>query len=422
MKVELVAVGDELLIGDVVNTNASRLGRMLTDAGLRVTGVSTVGDGLGELVEVLRIAVDRADAVLITGGLGPTSDDRTREAVARVAGVELRRDPEVEQWLRDRYRDTNRTLTGLGLQQADLPEGGRILPNDRGSAPGLTIEVRGTVVYATPGVPHEMAAMVGDQVLPDLLRRSGAPAPRAQRVLRTVGVGEGVVAQHLEPLEKDLAASGAVEVAYLAEPGETRVKLTSTGPGGGAEVDAAALRAYELLGDCVYAEGTESLVAVVARLLVERGATLAAAESLTGGLLAATVVTVPGVSAAFRGSVTAYATDVKTSVLGVGAALLAAEGAVHPQVAREMAEGVRALLSGTYGVATTGVAGPEPQDGRPVGEVHIAVAGPEGTVTVSPHLPGDRDRIRTLTVVRTLELLRRTILGLPQEPAREFTG
>lgn len=422
MDIELVAVGDELLIGDVVNTNATVLGRMLTDAGVHVTGVSTVGDGLDSLVDVLRIAVGRADAVLITGGLGPTSDDRTREAVARVADVPLHRDPDVEQWLRDRYRDSNRTLTGLGLQQADVPEGGRVLPNDRGSAPGLAIDIRGTAVYATPGVPHEMAAMVGDQVLPDLLRRSGSPAPRAQRVLRTVGVGEGVVAQYLESLEKQVAEAGAVEVAYLAEPGETRVKLTSTGPGGGEAVDAAAMRAYELLGDCVYAEGDETLVAVVARLLAKRGATLAAAESLTGGLLASTMVTVPGVSAVFRGSVTAYATDVKQSVLGVDAGLLAAEGAVHPRVAREMAEGVRSLLSGTYGVATTGVAGPDPQDGRPVGEIHIAVAGPDGTASDTAQLWGDRDRIRALTVVRALELLRRTLLGLPQKQARECTG
>ncbi|MCF2532804.1 CinA family nicotinamide mononucleotide deamidase-related protein [Yinghuangia soli] len=422
MKVELVAVGDELLIGDVVNTNATRLGRLLTDAGMRVTGISTVGDGLDELVDVLRIAVGRADAVLITGGLGPTSDDRTREAVARVAGVALRRDPEVEQWLRDRYKDTGRTLTALGLQQADVPEGGRMLPNGRGSAPGLAVDVRGSVVYATPGVPHEMAAMVAEQVLPDMLRRAGSPAPRAQRVLRTVGVGEGIIAAYLEPLEKELAQAGAVEVAYLAEPGETRVKLTSAGPGGGAAVDAAALRAYELLGDCVYAEGTEQLAAVVARLLAERGATLAAAESLTGGQLAATLVGVPGVSAVFRGSVTAYATDVKQSVLGVDAALLAAEGAVHPGVAREMAAGVRSLLSGTYGVATTGVAGPDPQDGHPVGEVYIAVAGPDGDAVAALALPGDRDRIRTLAVVRSLELLRRTLLGLPQEHTREFTG
>nr|WP_269453081.1 CinA family nicotinamide mononucleotide deamidase-related protein [Yinghuangia sp. ASG 101] len=422
MKVELVAVGDELLIGDVVNTNASRLGRLLTDAGMRVVGVSTVGDGLDELVGVLRIAVDRADAVLVTGGLGPTSDDRTREALARVAGVGLHRDEAVVQWLRERYASMGHELNGLGLQQADVPEGGRVLPNDRGSAPGLGIDIRGTAVYATPGVPHEMAAMVGDQVLPDLLRRSGSPAPRAQRVLRTVGVGEGIVARCLEPLETELAQTGAVEVAYLAEPGETRVKLTSTASGGGEAVDAAALRAYELLGDCVYAEGTKTLPSVVARLLVQRGATVAAAESLTGGLLAAALVAVPGVSAAFRGSVTAYATDVKASVLGVDAALLADEGAVHPRVACEMAEGVRSLLSGTYGVATTGVAGPDPQDGRPVGEVHIAVAGPEGTVAVAARLPGDRDRIRTLTVVRALELLRRTLLGLPREHTREFPG
>ncbi|WP_406287130.1 CinA family nicotinamide mononucleotide deamidase-related protein [Embleya sp. NBC_00896] len=422
LKVELVAVGDELLVGDVVNTNAVTLGRRLTAAGLRVTGVSTVGDGLDAMVDVLTQAVRRADAVIVSGGLGPTSDDRTREAIAAVAGVPLRRDPGIEDWLRRRYEGMNRTLTALGLQQADVPEGGRSLPNANGSAPGVAVSVGEVVVYAIPGPPHEMIAMTEEQVLPDLLRRAGEPPARAQRQLRTASIGEGVIAGMLESLEKELAVAGAVEVAYLATAGQTRVKLTSTGPGGDAAVDAAAVRARELLGACVYGEAGDTLAGVVLALLRERGATVAVAESLTGGLVAAELTTVPGASASVRGSVTAYATDLKAAMLGVDADLLAAEGAVHPDVAARMAEGVRRTMSGTYGVATTGVAGPDPQDGKPVGTVYIAVAGPEGTTVLSLRFSGSRDRIREMTVVRALDLLRCVVAGLPAEQDPSCTG
>lgn len=420
--VELVSVGDELLVGDVVNTNAATLGRRLTAAGLRVTGASTVGDGLAAMIDVLEQAIRRGDAVIVSGGLGPTSDDRTREALAAVAGVSLRRDPAVEDWLRGRYEGMNRTLTVLGLQQADVPEGGRTLPNDDGSAPGIALTIGDVVVYAIPGPPHEMLRMAELQVLPDLLRRAGEPPARAQRQLRTASVGEGVIAAMLEPLEKDLAVAGAVEVAYLASAGQTRVKLTSTAPGGGPAVDAAAARARSLLGDCVYGEASDSLAGVVLGLLGERGESVAVAESLTGGLLVADLIAVPGASATVRGSVTAYATDIKASMLGVDPELLAAQGAVHPDVAARMAEGVRAAMSGTYGVATTGVAGPNPQDGKPVGTVYIAVAGPEGTIVLSLRFSGSRARIREMTVVRALDLLRRVVAGLPAEQDAACTG
>ncbi|MFI1579451.1 CinA family nicotinamide mononucleotide deamidase-related protein [Embleya sp. NPDC020630] len=422
LKIELVAVGDELLVGDVENTNAGTLGRRLTAAGLRVSGVSTVGDGLDAMTDVLTQAVRRADAVIVSGGLGPTSDDRTREAIAAVAGVPLRRDPAIEDWLRRRYRGMNRTLTALGLQQADVPEGGRSLPNANGSAPGIAVVIGDVAVYAIPGPPHEMIAMTEQQVLPDLLRRAGEPPTRAQRQLLTASIGEGVIAAMLEPLEKELARNGAVEVAYLATAGQTRVKLTSATPGGAAEVDAAAARARELLGGCVYGEAGDTLAGVVLDLLRERDATVAVAESLTGGLIAAELTSVPGASASVRGSVTAYATDLKGSVLGVDADLLAAEGAVHPDVAARMAEGVRDVMSGTYGVATTGVAGPDPQDGKPVGTVYIAVAGPEGTIVLSLLFSGSRGRIREMTTVRALDLLRCVVAGLPTEQDPACTG
>ncbi|GCD96342.1 CinA family nicotinamide mononucleotide deamidase-related protein [Embleya hyalina] len=422
LKIELVAVGDELLVGDVENTNAGTLGRRLTAAGLRVSGVSTVGDGLDAMIDVLTQAVRRADAVIVSGGLGPTSDDRTREAIAAVAGVRLHRDPAIEDWLRRRYRGMNRTLTALGLQQADVPEGGRSLPNANGSAPGVAVVIGEVAVYAIPGPPHEMIAMTEEQVLPDLLRRAGEPPTRAQRQLLTASIGEGVIAAMLEPLEKELARDGAVEVAYLATAGQTRVKLTSATPGGAAEVDAAAVRARALLGGCVYGEAGDTLAGVVLDLLRGRDATVAVAESLTGGLIAAELTSVPGASASVRGSVTAYATDLKGSVLGVDTDLLAAEGAVHPDVAARMAEGVRDVMSGTYGVATTGVAGPDPQDGKPVGTVYIAVAGPEGTIVLSLLFSGSRGRIREMTTVRALDLLRCVVAGLPAEQDPACTG
>jgi nicotinamide-nucleotide amidase len=282
-----------------------------------------------------------------------------------------------------------------------------LLPNPAGSAPGLRLSLPGGTVYALPGVPSEMRAIAEESVLPEV---RGATVTAA--VLRTATVWESVVAHRLAPVE----AMPGVKLAYYASPGEVRVRVVARDAGRLAEARAAA---SELLGSALYGAGDVTLDRVVHGLLAERGATVAAAESLTGGLIGAELTAMPGSSATFAGGVVAYATPLKHLLLGVPQDLLAAHGAVHPDVAAAMARGVRERLDATYGLAVTGVAGPEPQDGRPVGTVHVAVADSGGAVvTRTPALPVPADGVRAralvrqMTVVHALDLLRRVLLGL----------
>jgi nicotinamide-nucleotide amidase len=407
VRVELLTVGDELLRGDTLNGNAGWLGRRLTEAGVQVVRGVILPDETETITAALQEALKRADAVIVTGGLGGTSDDVTRDALARAAGVALRRDPALEGRLRERAATRGVPLRESALRMADVPEGARQLPNPAGTAPGLRVTLPGGVAYAVPGVPEEMRAIVEESVLPEL---SGTPV--AARVLRTATVWESVVAARLAPVE---ALSG-VRIAYYPSPGEVRVRMEGDTDDRVAE---AAAMARDLLGAAVYAEEDVGLDRVVHRLLAERKATVAVAESLTGGLLGAELTGMPGSSATFVGGVVAYATPLKNLLLGVPADLLAAHGAVHPDVAAAMAAGVRDRLGASYGLAVTGVAGPDPQDGQPVGTVHVAVAGSgEHPAVRSVRLPvageGERARgpIRRMTVVHALDLLRRHLLTL----------
>lgn len=407
VRVELLTVGDELLRGDTANGNATWLGRRLTEAGAEVTRAVVVSDDLDVIAGALDDALRRADAVVMTGGLGPTSDDMTREALALAAGVGLHRDPDVERRLRDRAAARSVPLPPDALRMADVPDGATQLPNPAGSAPGLRLSLPGGPVYALPGVPSEMRAIAEESVLPEL---RGVTVSAG--VLRTATVWESVVAHRLAPVE----AMTGVKLAYYATPGEVRVRIEADAAGRLAEAQGAA---RDLLGSALYGEGDVPLDQVVHGLLVGRGATVAVAESLTGGLLGAELTEMPGSSATFAGGVIAYATPLKHALLGVPADLLAAHGAVHPEVAVAMARGVRERLGASYGLAVTGVAGPEPQDGHPVGTVHVAVADSGGAVaTRAPALPVPADGVRAramvrrMTVVHALDLLRRVMLGL----------
>ncbi|WP_141577404.1 CinA family nicotinamide mononucleotide deamidase-related protein [Actinomadura sp. WMMA1423] len=417
MRVELLTVGDELLLGDTVNGNAAWLGRRLADHGVEVTRSVVVGDELDVIVAAVESALDRADAVITTGGLGPTYDDVTRDALAKAAGVALVRDPALERRLRERVARAGRELQPMALRMADVPEGARTLANSAGSAPGLRVELPGGVVYALPGVPFEMRTIMDETVLPELAEIAGLPAV-ARRTLRTARLWESVVATALAEVE----AMDGVKLAYLPDPAEVKVRITVTGDDAAARLAGVESRVRELLGPSVYGVEDESLGLVVHRLLLDRGETAATAESLTGGLIGAELTGTPGSSATYAGGVVAYATDLKRRLLGVPGELLAEHGAVHPDVAAAMAAGVRDALGAAYGLAVTGVAGPDPQDGRPVGTVYIGLAGPGDPPTVlSPRLPlpgtGPESRavIRRMTVVHALELLRRRLLGLDVE-------
>jgi nicotinamide-nucleotide amidase len=333
----------------------------------------------------------------------------TREALARAAGVGLHRDLGVERRVRDRAAARSVPLPPDALRMADVPDGATLLPNPAGSAPGLRLSLPGGPVYALPGVPSEMRAIAEESVLPEL---RGATVSAG--VLRTATVWESVVAHRLAPVE----AMTGVKLAYYATPGEVRVRIEADAADRLAEAQEAA---RDLLGSALYGEGDVTLDRVVHGLLAERGAIVAVAESLTGGLLGAELTEMPGSSATFAGGVIAYATPLKHALLGVPADLLAAHGAVHPEVAVAMARGVRERLGASYGLAVTGVAGPEPQDGHPVGTVHVAVADSGGAVaTRAPALPvpadGARARamVRRMTVVHALDLLRRVMLDLQE--------
>lgn len=405
VRVAVVAVGDELLLGDVINGNLAWLGRTLADGGTPVVRGFEVGDDVVSMVAVLRAALGSADAVVVTGGLGPTSDDRTRAALAELAGVELRRDPVLVEVIAAWFAGAGRQAPDNVWVQADVPVGARPIDNPSGTAPGLAMEIEGRLVYAVPGVPAELHGMVTGTVLPELRARAGQPAALVTRQLRVAVVGESAVAATLAPVEAGLV--DGVQLAYLASPGEVRVRFSGTDV---EALDATAEQAAALLGRDVSGRDGETLPMTVLRLLTEDSETVAVAESLTGGGLASALVDVPGASSAFRGGVVAYATDLKTALLGVHAGLLLRGGAVQPEVAAAMAEGVRAWLGATYGIGTTGVAGPDPQDGVAPGVVHVAVAGPQGVRTLALDLRGGRDQVRRVAIVHALDLLRRVLL------------
>lgn len=410
MRVELLAVGTELLFGDIVNSNAAWLGQRLAEAGIDVATSVVVGDNIGRIAEAVTTALGRADALVITGGIGPTQDDLTREALAAAAGVELVRDEALEAGLRARFEALRRDVPAMNYGQADLPAGATSIPNTRGTAPGVRIEIGGGVAYALPGVPHEMQAMFADTVLPDLLRAGGQPACIVHRVLRTAGMWESAVAAALAPQVERLEREGGVTVAFLASAGQTRVRLTAKAA---TRDEALALiapeeaLAREALGTGVYGADDDTLAGAVTGLLRERSATVAVAESLTGGLLGAALSDAPGSSEVFLGGVVSYATEVKRAVLGVPDGV----PVVSDECASAMAAGVRGLCGATYALSLTGVAGPAEQEGKPPGTVHVGLAGPDGVTARAFRLPGDRPLVRTFAVVAALNLLRLHLIG-----------
>lgn len=410
-RVELITVGDELLSGLVLNSNVGRVADALAAVGLGLTLVCDVSDDVDEIVAAALAAADRADVVLFSGGLGPTSDDLTRDALARAAGVELDFDPAVADGLRARYAEWGIPMPEQVLRQAEVPRGAELLPNPRGSAPGLSMRIRGARVLALPGVPGELQAMLDGSVVPILADL--VPGPKlVTTMLRSALVGESTIAETVAEVQARAEKDG-VKFAFLPNLGDVRIRLT-----GPADAVAVAEREVaDVLGPIVYSRDGRPIDEVVHRLLQERGATVAVAESLTGGMVGAALTDMAGSSATFLGGVIVYATPAKAE-LGVDAGLLAERGPVDADVAGQLAERVRERFGSTYGLACTGVAGPEPVGDYPAGAVFVALAAPDGVRVQRRDLPPRRDFVRALTVLAVLDLLRRELLGLPIEPAR----
>jgi nicotinamide-nucleotide amidase len=406
---EVIAVGTELLLGQIVDTNSSWLGERLALAGIDCHFQVKVGDNLGRIAAAIRLALTRADAVLLCGGLGPTQDDITRDAIADVLGVELVRDDEIVERIRSMFASRGRAMPDSNLRQADVPAGATAIPQRMGTAPGLictTGEDGGKVVYAVPGVPHEMREMVERAVVPDLVARAGETTTILSRTLRTWGMSES---QLSEVIAQRVDRQTNPTIAFLASGVEgIKLRLTAKAP---SVVEAQTLLAGEeaelrgLLGDTVFAVDDETMEDAVGRLLLAGGLTLAVAESLTGGMVGSRLVDVVGASNWFRGGVVSYASDVKFDVLGVR------EGpVVTADVAEQMASGVARLLSTDVGLSTTGVAGPEEQEGKPVGTVFVGLHLDGRTESVELRLPGERQHVRGLATISALNLLRLRLL------------
>jgi nicotinamide-nucleotide amidase len=409
-----VAVGTELLLGQIVDTNSSWMGEQLAAAGIDSHFQTKVGDNLDRIVQALRIALSRSDAVIVCGGLGPTQDDITREAIAAVMNVGLERDDAVVERIAAMFRTRGRDMVDSNLRQADVPVGAVVIPQTRGTAPGLICAVGHKVVYAVPGVPHEMQDMLERAVIPDLQARAGTRTTIVSRVLRTWGLAESTLAEQvgsrLEALDAAAAAGRpAPTIAFLASGIEgIKIRLTAK-----ADTRDEALRLIEaeeaelraILGTIVFGVDDDTMESAVGALVEDAGLTVAVAESMTGGLVASRLVEVPGASHWFRGGVVSYQSRVKFDVLGVPDGPVVSE-----EAAAAMAEGVAKLLDADVGLSVTGVAGPAEQEGKPVGTVYFGVTINGRTEAVYVRLPGDRPRIRQYATISLLDLLRRRLL------------
>ena len=415
MRAEIVAIGSELLLGDAVDTNSAWISARLAEIGVDVHRHTTVGDNVDRMAEVIASACSRADAVIVTGGLGPTSDDLTRVAVARVADVALERRHDLAEYLYQYWARAGREMPESNLVQADLPAGADVLA-PVGTAPGFCVAVGAARVWCVPGVPREMETMVARDVLPALRQAAGA-STTVSRVVRTGGMAESAVGEALLPLVQRLEAAGNPTVAFLASRGETKVRLTAK-----AETRQAALELLEplvaevvgILGAGVAGIDDEGTEWSIARQLQQLGLTLGVGESITGGHVSARLVAVPGASQWLRGSLVTYATDVKTLVAGVPSELLAAQGPVSQSTAEALAAGARDRLGADVGLGVVGVAGPTTQGDQPVGTTHVAVALPDGGVqSVHRRLPArERVEVQEFAASMALDFLRRRLAAL----------
>lgn len=409
MRCNVVAVGTELLLGQIVDTNSSHIGEKLAAAGIESRLQMKVGDNLERMTEAFERALADADALIVCGGLGPTHDDLTREAIAGIMGSRLELDDTVAEAIIAMFEARNRRMPENNLRQAMVPVGATVIPQTRGTAPGLICPVGDKVIYAMPGVPHEMHDMLDRAVIPDMLARSGEVAVIESRVLRTWGESESGLNELLDPVIRDLDDAGNPTLAFLASGWEgIKVRLTAKAPTRAAAhalIDEWDARVRALAGDIVFGTDGDTMESVVLAELEKRGLTLGTAESVTGGLVAGRLTGIPGSSRVFTGSVVSYDSEVKFDLLGVDRGPVVSEAA-----AVQMAEGVRRVLRCDVGLALTGVAGPEEQDGRRPGTLCIGVSLPgRGTHSTTVVLPGLRDQMRQYSVISALDFLRRLL-------------
>jgi nicotinamide-nucleotide amidase len=419
MQIELINTGAELLLGRILNTHQQWLCRQLADLGYLVTRQVCIADDAPQIQAAVRDSLSRADLIVTTGGLGPTSDDLTRDLIARLLERPLAFDPQVLAQIEQYYAQRRRVMPASTRVQAMVPAGARVLANANGTAPGLAIEVnpnpfrpetRRSWLVLLPGPPRELRPMFSESVVPLLLREFPQAAPYACRTLKTTGLGESLVEERIAgPLGK--LVSAGLELGYCARIGEVEVRLAARGGEALALVRQAEEIVRGLLGRLIYATDDGTLEGGLVQSLTEQKQTLALAESCTGGLIAHRITNVPGASAVFLCGLVTYSNEAKQELLGVSAAALAEHGAVSEVVARQMAEGARRCCRTDYAIAVTGIAGPGGGgEAKPVGTVFIALAGEKGTVAEEHFNPFDRETFKYVTSQQSLDLLRRALL------------
>ncbi|HEX8039595.1 MAG TPA: competence/damage-inducible protein A [Chryseosolibacter sp.] len=403
---ELLTIGDELLYGQIVDTNSQWMSAALSDAGIKVIRKTTVGDEEEEILNAFREAENRSDVVLITGGLGPTSDDLTKPCLAKYFNCELRLHEEALAEVTEFFTSRGRALTDINRQQAFLPSCCEKVTNRMGTAPGMWFSRNNKVFVSMPGVPHEMKCMMSERVIPKLKENFNPPTIH-HTVIRTVGIGESFLAEKISAWEKSLPAH--IRLAYLPGYGEVKLRLTAIGSGAELknEIDALIEKLKPLAGEYSFTIGDDPLEVVVGRILNERKLTLSVAESCTGGFLSHLITSVPGSSNYFAGSVVSYANEVKVNNLGVSRETLDKAGAVSEPTIREMANRVRQEFHTDIGVATSGIAGPGGGTlDKPVGTVWIAYADEHRTVARKLQLSKDRLINIRLASISALNLIR----------------
>ncbi len=414
MKVQILSIGNEVLSGDIVNTNAAWLSEELWKQGFEVLKHVTIADDEKSIREELLSAVSKVDVLISTGGLGPTVDDFTVEVAAKSFGLSLEKHPEVMAQLDQYYISRGRTMTPNQEKQAMIPKGGEALINPVGSAPGVRVEYQGVNYFFLPGVPKEMKEIFQNSVLPWLLQNRRPPVYFKSKTLRCFGAEEAKLDHLIQPLLKDRVGLGNAKLAFRVSVPEVLLKVSSWGED---EIKAqkylneAVRLLRSVVGEYVYGEDEESLESVVLKLLAEKKKTLATAESCTGGLIANRITNVSGASKNFLGGVVAYANEVKISELGVLSNTLEQFGAVSSQVALEMAEGVRQKLQADIGIAVTGIAGPEGGSSeKPVGTVHIALSTSEGNKEKKFYFPVNREWFKLIVSGVALNWVRKSLI------------
>ena len=415
MQAEVISIGTEILLGEILDTNAQYLAARLPPLGIDLYYMSKVGDNIDRLAEVIDRAWGRSDVTITTGGLGPTEDDLTREAIARALGEELTVDPELERQLREFFSNRGVAMPERNVKQAALIASARAIPNPRGTAPGWWVERDGRVIVAMPGPPAEMERMWESEVAPELSRRTGERSVLVTRTLKTAGMGEGNVDELVSPLLKSsnpsigvYARADGVQLRIGAKAPTREEALSLIAP-----VEA---EARKLLGDVVWGADDDTLESVVGDLLREQGLTLATMESCTGGLLANVITNVRGSSAYFRGGLVAYATEMKIE-WGVDRAVIEEHGAVSAECAQAMARAARDRLHADAGIGVTGVAGPDRQEDKAPGTVHIAFDADFAAQSISYQFAQGREAVKRRAVTTALALARRTLMTQQRQAA-----